>query len=238
MAHLLGIVLVVTVTVAVAGSGPARAAAACANETVSFPSGKLTLRFVLHGNVGCAEAHRTMRAYGRALREGRCPTRICTEVEFAGGWTCSVPSAAEELPSGPIAGCERSNASFEVHKARKHKAGTLHLSEFRSPDKLIGCLISQFEPPGYGLLCNALSGHAREGSITKDGKVSVCNRAHIGDSCSLGFPRGPVLAYGKRTEAHGYRCTSKRNGLTCVRTRAPGKGKGFRISTDAAVRVG
>jgi hypothetical protein len=181
-----------------------------------------------------------MRAYARALVQGRCPTRICTQVVFPGGWTCSAPTGAEEQQSGVVAGCERNNGSFDVYKARRHRHATrtLHLSEFRSPDKKIGCLISDFVPPRYGLLCNALSGHPREGFISTDGKVSVCNQAVFDHVCSLGFPRGPVLAYGKRTQAHGYRCTSARNGITCIALTGAATGQGFRISTNGAVLVG
>src|SRR4029079_17114860 len=59
------------VTPAPAGAGIApgglRLATACANQTANFGANArtLTLRFVLHGNVTCREAHRTMRAYAR-----------------------------------------------------------------------------------------------------------------------------------------------------------------------------
>ena len=112
------------VTPAPAGAGIApgglRLATACANQTANFGANArtLTLRFVLHGNVTCREAHRTMRAYARALAAGRCETRICTQVRFAGGWTCSVLSAAEARPGGVVAGCTRPRARFDVYKAR------------------------------------------------------------------------------------------------------------------------
>jgi hypothetical protein len=100
-------------------TGGGRIAAACSNETVVLPGGKLTVRFVLHGHVLCDEAQRTMRAYARALVAGRCPTEICSQVTFAGGWTCSAPIPALQRPNGPIAGCERRNARFDVYKATR-----------------------------------------------------------------------------------------------------------------------
>jgi len=113
-----------TVTPAPAGTevapGGLRPAAACADQTVNFGANAkpLTLRFVLHGNVTCREAHRTMRAYARALAAGRCETRICTQMRFAGGWTCAAPSAAESRPGGIVASCTRPRARFDVYKAR------------------------------------------------------------------------------------------------------------------------
>jgi hypothetical protein len=61
-----------------------------------------------------------MQAYVRAIVAGRWPTRICTQVVFPGGWTCSTTSAVERHQSGGLlGGCERSNASFDVYKASR-----------------------------------------------------------------------------------------------------------------------
>lgn len=115
----------------------------------------------------------------------------------------------------------------------------LHLSEFRSPDGKIGCLISEAVPPGYDILCNALSGHPREAGISKSGEVSVCNQSgSIGvSSCGLGFPKGPVLAYGQQTEVGGFTCRSATDGIICTKVSGVGSGKGFRINTNEAVSV-
>jgi hypothetical protein len=115
----------------------------------------------------------------------------------------------------------------------------LQLEEFRSPDGVIGCLINESVPPAYDVFCQALSGHAREGTLSAHGSVTVCNEAVVGGRfCSLGFPSGPILASGQRTEAHGFACTSATHGITCTVVAGPGKGKGFRISTNEAVEVG
>jgi hypothetical protein len=116
----------------------------------------------------------------------------------------------------------------------------LHLEEFRSPDGKIGCLVNEGVPPGYEIICNALSGHPREAGISKEGEVSICNKAGVvgANSCGLGFAKGPALAYGQRTEAHGFSCTSATNGITCIKVAGAGRGKGFRINTDEAVEVG
>jgi len=101
-----------------AGAG---AAAHCSNATIRGGSNvaTLTYRFVLKGHVTCAEAHRTMRAYVRALVAGRCPTRICTQVLFPGGWTCSATSTVEQRAGSPLGGCDRRNASFQVFSAAR-----------------------------------------------------------------------------------------------------------------------
>ena len=118
-------------------------------------------------------------------------------------------------------------------------APPLRLTEFRSPDRRVGCLIFQAVPPSYEAFCQGLSGPPREGIILK-GKVSVCNTARMGRFCSLGFPTGPVLRYGQQTEPYGsgFLCTSEKNGITCIIAAGKRKGVGFRINQHAAVRVG
>jgi hypothetical protein len=108
-------------TGAQAASG-VRLATACSNETVNAGSGNVTVSFVLHGNASCSEAQSTMRAYSRAIADGRCATEICTEVVFAGGWTCSATIPALLTPDGSVWECERSGGSFDVYKASSLKS--------------------------------------------------------------------------------------------------------------------
>ena len=122
-ALLVSVVLAVSVPpLSTANPGPrAGITTACSNEAVTLPPGRVTLRFVLHGNVSCAEAHSTMRAYARAVVAGHCPTRICDMV-FPGGWTCGSTSAVEEQANGGIlGGCSRKGADFAVYKARSRQ---------------------------------------------------------------------------------------------------------------------
>jgi hypothetical protein len=112
-------VAVLMLATSAVGSSRPSSAPACSTEGVNAGFGAVTVRFVLHGHVSCAEAHRTMRAYAPAIASGHCPTEICTEVTFPGGWTCSAPIPALLRANGPIWGCERKNASFDVYKARK-----------------------------------------------------------------------------------------------------------------------
>lgn len=66
-------------------TGSARIATACSNETVNAGFGNVTGRFVLHRNVSCREAHRTMQAYARAIADGRCTSEICSGVSASQG---------------------------------------------------------------------------------------------------------------------------------------------------------
>ena len=93
----------------------------CPRQTSENALGqRWTWHVVLHRRVSCRQAARTERRYIRALREGRCKTRICTQVTFPGGWTCSSLSAVEEqeLGNGEVGGCDRKGASFSVFEAR------------------------------------------------------------------------------------------------------------------------
>ena len=115
--------LIVAASVAQA-AGSSRVAAGCGTETLggSHYVARVTYRFVLHGNATCTQAHSTMRAYIGALEKGRCPTRICTEVLFPGGWTCSSASPVEIQMGSALAGCSRRGGSFVVYRAGSSQA--------------------------------------------------------------------------------------------------------------------
>src|SRR5450755_943186 len=118
--------------------GGGRIATACSNETVNPGFRNVSARFVLHGGVSCTEAHRTMRAYARAIADGRCTSEICTEVVFAGGWTCSATIPALQRPNRPIWGCERSGASFDVYKATRQSGAPANPASFTTAGGLSG----------------------------------------------------------------------------------------------------
>jgi hypothetical protein len=101
----------------------ARTASTCPKQTSRDAVGRIwSWRVVLRGKVSCSEAIRTNLAYIRAAREGRCRSRICSQVAFPGGWLCSSLSAAEEkeLRNGLTSRCERRGASFWVYKVASH----------------------------------------------------------------------------------------------------------------------
>ena len=93
---------------------PVASAAGCGNETVDVV-GTVTVRFVLHGHMSCAEARRTMEAYAKAITQGRCQTEICKQVTFAGAW-CSTAIQTLQGPGKPTWGCDRPGPRFDVIK--------------------------------------------------------------------------------------------------------------------------
>lgn len=231
-------------------AGGAKTASACPTQTSKDAIGRTwSWRVVLHGKVSCSEAIRTNLAYLRALRAGRCPTEICTEVTFPGGWTCSSVIPALEKKLAPVVSeCERKGASFDVDKVSRPTAAprTLHLHEFNSPDRRVWCIAGPYE-----VLCFATldplefsnpsnNPPERSASVASDGKVTLCfiAVATFNQQCLQNWnEKAPVLHYGQQNEAAGFRCTSATNGITCIKVSGTGKAKGFRINKDEAVEV-
>lgn len=120
------------------------------------------------------------------------------------------------------------------------ESGSAPLTEFLSPDKKVWCTLglgSAF--CGVGGAPGAKAEYA--GTIANNGKVTVCSipAPSFEESCLQNWDSAaPVLGYGETTEAKGFRCTSARNGITCVKVAGAGKGNGFRVSNDGAVGVG
>jgi hypothetical protein len=225
----------------------ARVAASCSNETVNPGFGKpITLRFVLHG-VSCNTGHHLIHTYFHDIATKTCRGRGTTCIfEYPGGWDCSSPP-----PSFPISAshrfavCEllrgRPTASVTVYRVTaKSGGGVRHLSVFMSPDKRVWCDISR-----SGSVINAFCDTGNyggngfhSGNVVPDGKVTICNHPHAGRYCGALGGRFPVLRFGQRDELLGFRCTSATNGITCTVLAGTGRGKGFRINQDQAVKVG
>jgi hypothetical protein len=230
-----------TVSVSAASEQHAKIASACPTQTGKDAIGRpWTWRVVISGSVSCAEAISTNRAYIKAAREGRCPSRICTEVTFPGGWTCSSLSAAEEkqLGNGEVGGCQRKGASLTVFTVKT--PGRPRLEQFLSPDRQVWCL---FAFPGE-VSCGTRP-HLPDRSATANtkGKVTLCSVAHATPAVATCYgawapPGTPVLAYGHQTEGYGFRCMSASNGIICTIISGATKGKGFRVSKTEAVKVG
>ena len=75
-------------------------------------------------------------------------------------------------------------------------------------------------------------------TLSYKGKLTICHGGSCFHNEQIG--RGaPVLGYGQVNEQGGFRCTSKRTGMTCVVILAnKGKGKGFTISKSGVARIG
>jgi hypothetical protein len=114
------------------------------------------------------------------------------------------------------------------------------VTNFLSPDRKVWCVIGL----GTGFCgVGGPSGKMPEHSahISKNGKVSICSVAvpSLKNACLQNWAsREPVLNYGEWTEAEGIRCESASDGITCLKVAGPGKGHGFRVNRDEAVRIG
>jgi hypothetical protein len=110
---------------------------------------------------------------------------------------------------------------------------------FLSPDKKIWCQEGDGE---VGCVALRHGGTPAHGAVAKrGGRVTLCteksgkNRSADWD-CFQNFDESaPVLRYGKRAEADGFRCTSAHPGITCT---VIATGKGFAIDKSEVLRVG
>lgn len=97
-----------------AASTTASSAGRCAPETIRTGVGPTRMRFVLHGHVTCAAAHRVVHSYFR---------RVAVEGEGSGGfvtlpsgWTCHSEPGAVTAKTGHIAVCERVGATISTYR--------------------------------------------------------------------------------------------------------------------------
>ncbi len=105
-------------------------------------------------------------------------------------------------------------------------AAPLRTATFKTPSGNIGCAVHAFS--GWFLRCDILSGLVPEplrrcegdwtgASLTPSGRSgAVCAGDTVYDR------RAPVLAYGRVWTRNGFRCVSRRTGLTCTNTRGHG----------------
>ena len=114
---------------------------------------------------------------------------------------------------------------------------------FMSANRKVSCVIySQYR---LRATCSGLNKSFHEnppqysGQMARSGRVRICRVAHpfLGRACFQQFIPHPTLPYGQHIEYAGVRCTSARNGITCIKLTKPRRGLGFRVSKDEAVRV-
>jgi hypothetical protein len=245
----------VVIAILPASSATAGSRRACPKQRSKDALGRpWTWRVVLHGRVSCREANRTNRRYLRALREGRCPTRICSEVTFPGGWTCSALSPVEEqeLGNGEVGGCRRRGAHFEVFEVTAHSSGQgdRRLRQFTPPDRKVWCAAGTY-PGSREVSCGTEPEpptHSAE--VDMHGLVSLCSAlrteyppgSKVPNGCFQNWPlpgdHVPVLRYGQRTRLAGFLCSSDTSGISCTLWTGARSGKGFRINKDETIKVG
>jgi hypothetical protein len=108
---------------------------------------------------------------------------------------------------------------------------------FLSPDKKIWCQEGDGEVGCVALRYGSTPGH---GAVAKrGGGVTLCTEKQGKNAaewaCFQNFDKtAPVLHYGKRAEAGGFRCTSARQGVICT---VIATGKGFAIDKSEVLRI-
>jgi hypothetical protein len=175
---------------------------------------------------------------------GALPERICTQVTFPGGWTCSTASSVELKEGAATAGCNRRGASFRVYKASPGGPPDAEQSvQFRSADNQIWCG-ANVAGPGTRFFCASPrggTGSSQHSAILyKDGHAKLCNVAvaTLSTECYQNWGVDtPFLGLGKENYINGVLCKYRIAGMTCTLTSGPGKGRGFRINRNGAVQV-
>jgi hypothetical protein len=150
----------------------------------------------------------------------------------------------EEI-SGAFVAClrARTGAKVRVYETEdtRRPDGALHLQSFLSPDRKIWCVIENLGSD-HKAVCSSKSKPRRSATVHRDGQVELCTettgKPHPVEDfiCFENWdPRAPVLAYGRRNQASGFRCTPERNGMVCITFTSAGTRNGFRINLNEAV---
>jgi hypothetical protein len=126
--------------------------------------------------------------------------------------------------------------------AARPAAGLHHYTEFRSPDGEVWCGTgpTTFCATG-GASSDPSGGPQTSGTLTPNGKVTLCRVAHASVSavCLQNWDdTAPMLAVGQSTERNNILCTSATSGITCTIASGAAKGRGFVISASSLNRVG
>lgn len=92
----------------------AESASRCTPQVVHTAIGPTRMRFVLHGRVTCATAHRVVRNY---FAEGvaKCQGSGCW-ITLPSGWQCETSSGETTRQTGHITTCARDGATIDTYK--------------------------------------------------------------------------------------------------------------------------
>jgi hypothetical protein len=138
------------------------------------------------------------------------------------------------LPAGALA-----TGSGRQAPAASASGAAFPADGFLSPDKKVWCQEGDGEVGCVALRHGRTPAH---GAVARrGGRVTLCTEksrknAYAEWDCFQNFDESaPVLHYGKRAEAGGFRCTSARPGITCT---VIASGKGFAIDRGEVLRVG
>jgi hypothetical protein len=156
-----------------------------------------------------------------------------------------VASGSAEMPCGrlgiPVAVREDLRLPCAV-PSPPQKSGTLHLTQFLSPDHKVWCVIglpSANCVSGYGF--GKSNPPQSSGLLYPDGNVTLCHVAvpSFPNYCVQNWnSNAPVLRLGQQTELDGFLCTSGTTGITCTVAMGANKGKGFVITSTGVMQIG
>lgn len=93
------------------------AAARCAAKTIKTATGPTRMRFVLHGPVSCAAAHRTLVSYFARVPD-ECLGSGCY-IKLPTGWSCETAPGEVTRETGEITTCERRHATIKTYMANR-----------------------------------------------------------------------------------------------------------------------
>jgi hypothetical protein len=116
-------------------------------------------------------------------------------------------------------------------------AGKMSEDGFLSPDGETWCQATTSEVGCVSFAEGNAEGPSHGAVLRGSGKVVLCPVSSDGPrwKCFQNFDaEAPVLAYGHHVKVGGFRCSSARNGITCV---IAATGKGFRIDDKKSVAV-
>jgi hypothetical protein len=116
-------------------------------------------------------------------------------------------------------------------------AGKFPADGFLSPDGKTWCQGTATEVGCVSFRTGSPEGPGHGAVLRKGGQVVLCPESSAGPrwKCFQNFDEtAPVLGYGHRAKIGGFRCSSARQGITCVLSAT---GKGFRIDDETAVAV-
>lgn len=119
------------------------------------------------------------------------------------------------------------------------EAPVLHVRMFSSPDHRVSCEILDAASGGPLVDCNVFDREHNgfHGAFIDASGTSVCNHPSGGRYCGVLGGRFRALPDGRSTEAEGFRCSSERGSIICIRASGKRAGRGFRIDRNRAVKV-
>jgi hypothetical protein len=224
------------------------AASACSAETVNAGryGGEQTLRFVLIGSASCSKARRLVHAYYSKMAAGGCGrlNNFCN-LQFSGGWDCSLFFATEsEETGGAIAGCARTGAKIRLYRVNSRTPTQKPANPPEFFARPVGGFITCGFAEGERMVCwgGPLTPDESDplehvATLQSDGQVEPCSRQRTEVRCFEGNvgENTPTLSAGTVDTIGPFNCKVLATGVECTVTAT---GIGFLITPSEITKVG